>query len=174
MITSNITDIAFLALSHATSNQLRWRQFWPSEGDENFRDTRITCKSSWEFIEKVLKYDNSWTKLIERSLSSCPVLALNRRQMLFCHFDFSPVYEWKWIVFKLGFISFSADWNLEINPVTLDDDAEFQCQVPIARLQSRIAYLNVWVPPEEPRIPDGPVVQVWTSFSLLSYSIFTN
>lgn len=44
--------------------------------------------------------------------------------------------------------------------MTLDDDAEFQCQVPIARLQSRMAYLNVWVPPEEPRIPDGPIVQV--------------
>lgn len=53
-----------------------------------------------------------------------------------------------------------TDWNLEINPVTLDDDAAFQCQVPVALLQSRLAHVTVWVPPENPRILDGPIVQV--------------
>jgi hypothetical protein len=55
---------------------------------------------------------------------------------------------------------FSADWNLEINPVNLDNDAVFQCQISHVPLVSRKAYVTVWVPAEDPRILDGPVMQV--------------
>ena len=51
-----------------------------------------------------------------------------------------------------------ADWNLEIDPVSIRDDGKYQCQVTPHR--SRDAYVNVWVPPENPVIEDGPVINV--------------
>ena len=53
---------------------------------------------------------------------------------------------------------FPGDWTLDITPVTLEDDAEFQCQVGAAEdgrvepIRSRYATLTVLVPPTEPRI----------------------
>ena len=51
-----------------------------------------------------------------------------------------------------------ADWNLEIDPVSIKDDGKYQCQVTPHR--SRDAYVQVWVAPEDPFIEDGPVMQV--------------
>ena len=50
------------------------------------------------------------------------------------------------------------DWNLEIDPVGIRDDGQYQCQ--LTPLRSRYAYVNVWVPPEDPFIVDGPVIHV--------------
>ena len=50
------------------------------------------------------------------------------------------------------------DWNLEIDPVSIRDDGQYQCQ--LTPLRSRYAYVNVWVPPEDPFIVDGPVIHV--------------
>ncbi|CAB4058946.1 Irregular chiasm C-roughest protein [Lepeophtheirus salmonis] len=52
------------------------------------------------------------------------------------------------------------DWTLDINPVDLEDDAEFQCQVGAAEntppIRSRDAVLTVLVPPSKPIIhPSG-------------------
>lgn len=51
-----------------------------------------------------------------------------------------------------------VDWNLEIDPVSIRDDGQYQCQ--LTPLRSRYAYVNVWVPPEDPFIVDGPVIHV--------------
>jgi len=54
-----------------------------------------------------------------------------------------------------------GDWTLDIDPVILEDDAEFQCQVGAADpgiepIRSRYATLSVLVPPDKPRIiPHG-------------------
>ncbi len=55
-------------------------------------------------------------------------------------------------------VYFSGDWNLEIDPVTVDDDGTFQCQ--ISPLRSRTAYVTVQVPPKDPYIEDGPLIRV--------------
>ncbi|XP_031628454.1 irregular chiasm C-roughest protein-like [Contarinia nasturtii] len=53
-----------------------------------------------------------------------------------------------------------GDYTLKIDPVTLDDDAKYQCQVspgPLGQpgIRSQFAKLNVLVPPEAPRILQG-------------------
>lgn len=53
-----------------------------------------------------------------------------------------------------------GDWTLDINPVTLEDDARFQCQIGaaeagIAPIRSRYATLNVLVPPNPPKMLGG-------------------
>ena len=53
----------------------------------------------------------------------------------------------------------SGDYTLDINPVLLEDDADFQCQVGATREVSAIrsvdAHLTVTVPPEPPIIYNG-------------------
>ncbi|KAF2368749.1 CD80-like immunoglobulin C2-set [Trinorchestia longiramus] len=55
-----------------------------------------------------------------------------------------------------------GDYSLRISPVTLEDDAEFQCQVTgvgdVKGVRSQSAKLTVYVPPERPEIIQGPVV----------------
>lgn len=62
--------------------------------------------------------------------------------------------------FKWGMFRLTGDFSLAIEPVTLDDDARYQCQVsPGPRnepgIRSRFARLIVLVPPEKPRIIQG-------------------
>ena len=57
---------------------------------------------------------------------------------------------------------FSGDFTLDINPVDLEDDAKFQCQIGasdgVKPIRSRYATLNVLVPPEPPQLmPKGEV-----------------
>lgn len=56
-----------------------------------------------------------------------------------------------------------GDFSLSISPVTLEDDAEYQCQVSSAKgnkpLRSRVARLTVFVPPQPPQLEPGPTVQ---------------
>jgi len=51
---------------------------------------------------------------------------------------------------------FAGDYSLDISHVTLDDDAEFECQVGAApgatAIRSRKAFLTVLVPPDAPEI----------------------
>ena len=53
-------------------------------------------------------------------------------------------------------LTFSGDYTLDINPVDLEDDARFQCQIGaadgIAPIRSRYATLSVLVPPEAPKL----------------------
>ncbi|KAF2369130.1 CD80-like immunoglobulin C2-set [Trinorchestia longiramus] len=54
-----------------------------------------------------------------------------------------------------------GDFSLSISPVTLEDDAEYQCQVSSATgkpLRSRVAKLTVFVPPGSPVIEQSPLV----------------
>lgn len=55
------------------------------------------------------------------------------------------------------------DWTLRISPVLLEDDALFQCQVgaadSVAPIRSRNAQLTVYVPPEDPYIVQGDVIE---------------
>jgi len=57
-----------------------------------------------------------------------------------------------------------GDYTLDINPVDLDDDAQFQCQVGAANgvkpIRSRYATLTVLVPPEPPKLmPTGDLMK---------------
>ena len=63
-----------------------------------------------------------------------------------------------YVPFAYVFSVFSGDWNLEIDPVSIYDDGQYQCQM--TPLRSRYAHVNVWVPPEDPFIEDGPVIHV--------------
>ena len=59
-------------------------------------------------------------------------------------------------------ILISGDYTLDINPVELEDDARFQCQVGasegIEPIRSRYATLTVLAPPEPPKLmPEGEV-----------------
>ena len=57
----------------------------------------------------------------------------------------------------------SADWDLEIDPVSVDDDETYQCQVTLgytSSLRSRKAKVEVLVPPENPFIKEGPTLNV--------------
>lgn len=60
---------------------------------------------------------------------------------------------------ELELLHFSGDFTLDINPVLLDDDATFQCQVGAAEgvdpIRSADAQLTVLVPPEPPIIING-------------------
>ncbi|XP_066956989.1 irregular chiasm C-roughest protein-like [Macrobrachium rosenbergii] len=55
-----------------------------------------------------------------------------------------------------------GDFSLRISPVTLEDEAYFQCQVTgwrdIPGVRSQTAKLTVYVPPEPPIITSGPLV----------------
>ncbi|KAA0197339.1 hypothetical protein HAZT_HAZT002999, partial [Hyalella azteca] len=54
-----------------------------------------------------------------------------------------------------------GDFSLSISPVTLEDDAHYQCQVSSVNdkpLRSRVAKLTVFVPPGPPVLAPGPVV----------------
>ena len=58
---------------------------------------------------------------------------------------------------------FAGEWDLQIEQIEVDDDAEFECQVVVdARrsLRSRKAKLTVYVPPGAPFIQQGPEIQV--------------
>lgn len=53
-----------------------------------------------------------------------------------------------------------GEYNLKLNPVTLDDDGVYQCQVGTGKrdepaIRSRKAMLTVLVPPNRPRIVQG-------------------
>ena len=58
----------------------------------------------------------------------------------------------------------TEDWTLRISPVLLEDDAMFQCQVGaadgVAPIRSRSAQLTVYVPPEDPFIEQGELLEV--------------
>ena len=72
---------------------------------------------------------------------------------------FGPSYRNDTSVFNL----FLADWDLEIDPVTVDDDDVYQCQVTLgftSSLRSRKARVNVLVPPQDPFILEGPILNV--------------
>lgn len=61
------------------------------------------------------------------------------------------------IIISLMFFLFLGDYSLEISPVTLEDDAVFQCQVGaieggVSGIRSRSARFTVQVPPESPVI----------------------
>lgn len=47
---------------------------------------------------------------------------------------------------------------MEIDPVSINDDGRYQCQM--TPLRSRYAHVTVWVPPQDPFIEDGPVMHV--------------
>ncbi|CAH1733308.1 unnamed protein product [Aphis gossypii] len=54
----------------------------------------------------------------------------------------------------------NGEYNLKLNPVTLDDDGVYQCQVGTGKrdepaIRSRKATLTVLVPPNRPRIVQG-------------------
>lgn len=56
-----------------------------------------------------------------------------------------------------------GEYNLKLNPVTLDDDGVYQCQVGTGKrdepaIRSRKATLTVLVPPNRPRIVQGEYV----------------
>ena len=60
-------------------------------------------------------------------------------------------------------LSFLADWDLEIDPVSVDDDDIYQCQVTLgytSSLRSRKAKVEVLVPPQDPFIQEGPILNV--------------
>ena len=57
-----------------------------------------------------------------------------------------------------SFFFFAVDWNLQIDPVSIEDDGRYQCQM--TPLRSRYAYLNVWKTPEDPFVENGPVIKV--------------
>ncbi|CAL4139445.1 unnamed protein product [Meganyctiphanes norvegica] len=56
-----------------------------------------------------------------------------------------------------------GDYSLRISPVTLEDDAVFQCQatgnIDIPGIRSQEAKLTVYVPPAPPELTPGPVVK---------------
>lgn len=57
-----------------------------------------------------------------------------------------------------------GDYTLDIDSVTLEDDAKFQCQVGAAPggvepIRSRYSFLTVTVPPQSPEILGGAVIQ---------------
>lgn len=56
-----------------------------------------------------------------------------------------------------------GEYNLKLNPVTLDDDGVYQCQVGTGKrdepaIRSKKATLTVLVPPDRPRILQGEIV----------------
>ena len=57
------------------------------------------------------------------------------------------------------FLNISGDFTLDINPVLLEDDADFQCQVGATRevtaIRSADAHLTVTVKPDKPVIYNG-------------------
>ena len=68
-----------------------------------------------------------------------------------------------------------GDFSLSISPITLEDDAEYQCQVssPTGKpLRSRVAKLTVMVPPDPPVIKPEPTVYATAgdAVSLTCYS----
>ena len=55
-----------------------------------------------------------------------------------------------------------GDFSLEINPVLLEDNADYQCQVSSVAgppLMSRVAKLTVFVAPLAPTVSPGPTVE---------------
>ena len=56
-----------------------------------------------------------------------------------------------------------GDYSLRISPVSLEDDAVFQCQatgnIDIPGIRSQEAKLTVSVPPASPELTPGPVVK---------------
>lgn len=61
------------------------------------------------------------------------------------------------------FLYFAADWDLEIDPISVDDDDTYQCQVTLgytSSLRSRKAKVEVLVPPQDPYIKEGRVITV--------------
>ena len=51
---------------------------------------------------------------------------------------------------------FSGDFSLRIQPVALEDDARYQCQVSasdgVPAIRSNVIRITVYVPPEPPRV----------------------
>ena len=64
----------------------------------------------------------------------------------------------------------TGDYSLRISPVTLEDNAEFQCQVTgganAEGVRSQSAKLTVYAPPETPHITQGPVSAYIKPFEL--------
>ncbi|XP_068214573.1 irregular chiasm C-roughest protein-like [Palaemon carinicauda] len=63
-----------------------------------------------------------------------------------------------------------GDFSLRISPVTLEDEAYFQCQVTgwrdIPGVRSQTAKLTVYVPPEPPVITQGPLITTTAGFGV--------
>lgn len=57
----------------------------------------------------------------------------------------------------------NREWNLEISSVSIGDDADYQCQVgasgDVPAIRSKPVHLTVMVPPGEPKILQGEVVE---------------
>ena len=70
--------------------------------------------------------------------------------------------ETDYIINNLNLEYFSADWDLEIDPVSVDDDDVYQCQVTLGSnsLRSKKANVEVLVPPQDPFIKEGPILNV--------------
>jgi len=68
------------------------------------------------------------------------------------------------IIVFIVLIDTPGEYNLKLNPVTLDDDGVYQCQVGTGKrgdpaIRSRKATLTVLVPPNRPRItPQGDTI----------------
>ena len=67
------------------------------------------------------------------------------------------------LIFGLPSFFSAGDFTLDINPVMLEDDAKFQCQVGAAEgvdpIRSGDAVLTVLVPPEAPVIVNGRLLR---------------
>ncbi|XP_078713284.1 kin of IRRE-like protein 1 isoform X1 [Lampetra fluviatilis] len=53
-----------------------------------------------------------------------------------------------------------GEHNLQVSRAELADDAVYECQATQAALRSRPAHLTVLIPPDEPTIENGPMVQL--------------
>ena len=58
------------------------------------------------------------------------------------------------------FVVYLGDYTLQIDHVTLEDDADFQCQVSpgngVPGIRSKIAHISVLIKPEQPQIIQAP------------------
>lgn len=99
-----------------------------------------------------------FSKKIQMIFFCTVLLFLQKNMFLKKSSEFSP--------FAYGFfdVYFSGDFTLDINPVDLDDDARFQCQIGAADgikpIRSQYATLTVLVPPDPPKLmPTGDLLK---------------
>lgn len=90
-------------------------------------------------------------------ITSCPILCSNGSCCRSRRYYFLPS--------LLYYIIVPGEYNLKLNPVTLDDDGAYQCQVGTGKrdepaIRSRKATLTVLVPPNRPRIVQGEFATV--------------
>ena len=83
--------------------------------------------------------------------------------MFFLHFYKYGIIDKLGFWVNLFFLYFAADWDLEIDPISVDDDDTYQCQVTLgytSSLRSKKAKVEVLVPPQDPYIKEGRVITV--------------